>query len=102
MGGKDYFFGFVPADTRIRYGDKRVEVFFSGFTVNKRLLARFHIAFQHHSADGPVGLDVNTIGMAEPLNQHVIVDLPLLAVITSGIFMRAIHNDRLKQRGVLS
>lgn len=100
MGGKDNVLGFIPADTRVRYGDKRVQVFFTGFTVNKGLLARFHIAFQHHSANGLIGLDLNTIGMAHFLNQDMIEDLSLLTVILAGILVRAIHNDGLKQRGV--
>ena len=100
MGGKDNILGFIPADTRVRYGDKRIQVFSTGFTVNKGLLARLQIAFQHHSANGLIGLDLNAIGMAHLLNQDMIEDLCLLAVVLAGILVRAIHNDGLEQRGV--
>ena len=92
MGGKDNCFGLLPSNTRIRYGNIRVQVFPSGFPVNKGLFARFHIALQHHPTNGRIGLDVNAIGVPDSLNQHMIEDFSLLAVILAAIFMRTIHN----------
>jgi hypothetical protein len=100
MGAQNDCFRLFPADARIRDGNKWVEAFFSGFTVNEGLSARFHIAFQHHSADSCIGYDVDAIGMADALNQDVIEDLALPAVIRTGIFMGAVHNDGLQQGGM--
>ena len=98
MGRKNDCFGFRPTDTGICDGNKRVEVFFLGFTVHKGLIARLHIALQHHPADSGIGLDVNPIGVPESLDQHMVEDLTLLAIVLAGIFMRAVHNDGLNQR----
>jgi hypothetical protein len=87
MGGKDNCFGLLPSDTRIRYGNKRVEVTFAGFTVNKGLLTGLQIALEHHSAYSRIGLDVNAIAMPDSLNQHMIENLCLLAVIFAAVFM---------------
>ena len=81
MGGKQDVFGLLPADTGIGDGNERIEVLFAGFAINKRLAAFLDVAFQHQTANGFVGTDGKAVGVTHSLNQDVIEDLPLAAVI---------------------
>ena len=91
MGLHDQRFGFIPADAGIGDGNEGIKILLAGFAVDEVLLAFLYIAFQHHSANGVVWFDAHAIGVTDSLNQYMIENFALFAIIFATVLMAAIH-----------